>query len=242
MQWQKLRGSIGLHPESVSNRAPRWAKEPVWICVTVVSPNPASFDYFLVEKSLPVFALVCGRYQESAYAPQILSGMVWLQSDLFGVENRWNLQFGTPILHISLMEVVGCVPPYRLGQLIKPYLLLPKTLHAMLYCFEYLAHHPASIIIITQLAELCIFFIIFLVFPTLLIVGTCKIAQTVSDSIEHLFKRCIGLSGCHPSIIRCSHIMQLLHNCCLCILNSFYCDSGFSLHIILDPFLFLFIA
>jgi hypothetical protein len=47
-----------LYPESVLNRAPRWAKKPVRICMTVVSPNPASFDYFLVKMSLLAYAIV----------------------------------------------------------------------------------------------------------------------------------------------------------------------------------------
>ena len=158
------------------------------------------------------------------------------------LDNCQKLYFGSPMLHISLMELVGCVPPSRLPQFVKPHLLLLKTLHAVLYCFGDCDHHPARFITITQLAELCIFFIIFLVFTILLIVGTCKIAQTVSDSIQHLFKCCFGSSGCRPRAFSCSHIFQLLQHRCLCILNSLSSQSGFSLHIILDPFLFLFIA
>jgi len=44
------------------------------ICVTVISANPASFDYILGEKSLPVFAIVLGWSQESAYALQMFVG------------------------------------------------------------------------------------------------------------------------------------------------------------------------
>jgi hypothetical protein len=28
-----------------------------------------------------------------------------------GLETHWNLQFGSPILHITLKKVVGCIPP-----------------------------------------------------------------------------------------------------------------------------------
>jgi len=156
-----------------------------------------------------------------------------------GLDNRRNHQFGSLIPHISLTKVVGCIPPSRLGQFIKSHLLLPKALHAVLYRFSHCAHHPARFIIITEFAELCIFFIFFLVCSILLIIGTCKIAQTVSDSIQHLFKRSFGLSGCGAFVFSSCHIS---HKRCLCVLNSLSCHSGLSLHKILDPFLFLFIA
>jgi hypothetical protein len=38
------------------------------------------------------------------------------------------------------------------------------------------------------------------------------------------------------------HIVLLLLNRCLCVFNSLSCPSGFSLNIILNLFLFLFIA
>jgi len=70
----------------------------------------------------------------------------------------------------------------------------------------------------------------------------CMIAQTLYDSIQHLIKCCFRRSGCRPRTFSSSHTVQLLHNRCLCILNSLSCHSGLSPHIILDPFLFLFIA
>ena len=78
--------------------------------------------------------------------------------------------------------------------------------------------------------------------PLLTLVGTCKIAQTVYDSIQYVFKCCSVLSGCRPHVFSCSYIIKLLHNRCLCVLNSPLCHSGFSLHIILDLFFFLFDA
>jgi len=150
-----------------------------------------------------------------------------------------NPQFGSPILHICLTEVVRCVPPSRLRQFVKPHLLLPKTLYALWYWFGDWAHHPARFVVITHLAELCMFFIIILVFAILLIAGTCMIAQTVSDCIQHLFKCCFGLSGCLPHDFSSSHIIQLFYNRCLCDLNSLSCHSRLPLQIILDPFLSL---
>jgi hypothetical protein len=38
------------------------------------------------------------------------------------------------------------------------------------------------------------------------------------------------------------HIFLLLYDCCLCILKSLACHSGLSIHIILDPFRFLFVT
>jgi len=81
---KSLRVQQMLHPESALNRLPCQAKEPVWMYVTVVSQNPASFEYFLVEMSLPAFPIVLGRSQELKYSLQLLSGMVWQQSCLFG--------------------------------------------------------------------------------------------------------------------------------------------------------------
>jgi hypothetical protein len=98
------------------------------------------------------------------------------------------------------------------------------------------------LIIFTQLAELCSFFIIVVDFHRLLIVGTYKIEQTVSDSIQPLVKPALGLSGCRPRGFTGRNIFQLLRNRYLCVLNSLSCHSGFSLHIMLKPFLFLFIA
>jgi len=95
-----------------------------------------------------------------------------------GLHNCRNLQFICPILHISLTELVGCVPPSQLHQFVKPHLLLPKALCAVLYRFADGVHPPARFIIFAQLAKLCIFFIIILVFPILFIFGTCKITQT----------------------------------------------------------------
>jgi len=166
-------------------------------------------------------------------------GCCWVY---LGLHNCRNLQFSRPVLHISLTEVVCCIPPSRLHQFVKPHPLLPNALYLVLYCFGDCAHHPARLIIFAQPAKLCIFFIINLVFPILLIFGTWKIAQTVSDSILHLLKCSFRFCGCPSYLFNISHMFQLLHNCCLCVLNSLSCHCGRSIHIILDPFLLLFIA
>jgi len=60
-----------------------------------------------------------------------------------GLDSCQNLQFGGRILHISPMNVVGCIPRSQLGKFVKPHRLLPNPLHAVLYCFGDCAHHPA---------------------------------------------------------------------------------------------------
>jgi len=115
-------------------------------------------------------------------------------------------------------------------------------LHAILYCFRDFAHHPAGFLIFPNLAPRKIIFIIILVFPILPIIGTCNIAQTISDGVEHLLQSCFRLGGCQSHLLSISHIILLLLNCCLCVFNLLCCHSGLSFHIILDPFLLLFVA
>jgi len=113
----------------------------------------------------------------------------------------------------------------------------PKSVHLLLYHFRDRVHHPAGFIIFAQLA----LFWMFIIFPILLIVQTCKIAQSVSDSIPHLLIRLAMLSRCQSPAFSTSHIFVLLLNCCLCILNSLCCHSGVSLYVMLHSFLFLFV-
>jgi hypothetical protein len=141
-------------------------------------------------------------------------------------------------ISLSPMQLAGS-PPSRLSQFVKSRLLLPTTLNAVLSRFSDCPHHPARSIIIIELAELFIFFIIILIFFSLLISGTYTITQTVSDRIQHVFKLCFGLSSCLTPVYSSCH---MLHNRCLCVLNSLLCHSCLSLHNILDAFLSLFIA
>jgi len=159
-----------------------------------------------------------------------------------GLANSRNVQFSRHVLHISLTEVVGRGPLSRLGELVKPHLLLPKALHSVLYCFGHCSHHPARFVILAQFAMPCILFIIILVFPILLIFATCKITQTVSHSIQHLLKCYFRLCGCQSSLFNITHMFLLTHYRCLCIFNSLSCHCGLLLHIILYAFLCLFFA
>ena len=154
----------------------------------------------------------------------------------------WNLQFGHPVLLISLTEVISRVSPGRLCQFVKLHLVLPTTLHAMLYHFGDWPYHLAGFVIFTQLPLLRTFFIMILLFPILLSVGTCKIARTISDGVEHLFKCCFRLGCCQSRHFSVSHIFLLLPNCCLCIVNSLSCHSGLSIYMILDLFVLLIVA
>ena len=154
------------------------------------------------------------------------------------LHNCRNLQLSRPVLHISLTEVVDRVPPTWLGHFVKPHLLLPNALHAVLYHLGDFAHYLDRFVIFAQLAMLYIFFIIILLIPIILIVGSCKMAQTVCDSIQYLLKSYFSLCGCRSCLFNISHIFLLLHHRCLCVLNSLSCHCGLSIHIILDSCLF----
>jgi len=112
----------------------------------------------------------------------------------------------------------------------------------MLYRFGDCSHQPVGFVIFAQHAQLRIFFIFILLLPIQPIIGTCKIAQTLYDAVNISSNVVFRLWGCQSCLFSISHIFQLLLNCCLCIFNSFSCHSGFTIHIILDPFLLLFIA
>jgi hypothetical protein len=226
MEGKSLRVKLPSQSLSVRNLAPRRASEILCDYLPEVSPNPASFDNFPVEMSLAAFGIVWGRYRQPALALQMLSGMVWLQPCLLGLPNCRNLHFSCPGLHLSLTDVVGRIPPSWLHQFFKTHLLLLKALNLVLYRFGGCAHQPAWFVLFAHRGKPCISFIIILVFPILLILGFCKIAQTVSDSIQHLLKRYFRLCGCPMSLFNNSHMFLLLHNCCLCLLNYVSCHCS----------------
>ena len=158
----------------------------------------------------------------------------------FRVNDCPNPQMECAVILTSFTEAVSCFLLSRLSQFVKPYLHVPKPLHALLYCSGDCAHHPAGFVILVQLALLSLFII--LIFPIHSIIGTCKITQTVSDSNQHLLKHHCGLSGRQSCDRSMHHIVLLFLNRCLHVFNSLSCPSGLSLNIILNPFLFLFIV
>ena len=112
------------------------------------------------------------------------------------LDESWYLQFGLRDGRISLTQVVGHVSPAWLNQLGKLHLLLPKMHHPILYHFGPCSLHPAGVVIFAHLAQLRIFLITILVFPILPLIGTFKIAQTISDGIQNFLKCCFKLCGC----------------------------------------------
>ena len=68
------------------------------------------------------------------------------------------------------------------------------------------------------------------------------IAQTVSDSIQHLLKCCFESSSCQLHHFGISHIFLLIHSRCHCVFNSHSENTSFSYHIILNPFRFLLVT
>ena len=135
------------------------------------------------------------------------------------------------------MDIVVCVPPSRLWQFVNRHLRQVKTLDAVLYRFSDCAHLPTGFIICAQLALRWII----VIFPIILIVQTCTIAQTGSDTIQHLLNHLSGLPHCQCPTFSTSYIFLLLRNCCLCVLDSLSCHRCFSLQVFLNPLLFLFV-
>jgi len=158
-----------------------------------------------------------------------------------GLNHRCNLQFGGSVNLVPLTGVIGNIFPAWLYQFMKLHLLLPETLHPVLDHGGNCVHHPAGFIIFAQLARLCIFIVIILILPTLPIIGTCKIAPTISNGVQHLLECCLQVSCCQSRFFNISHIVLLLLNCCLCVCNSHSCHSGISIHIILNSFHLCFI-
>ena len=168
--------------------------------------------------------------------------MVWLLLCLFGAS-----QGPEPSVQSSPTSSLshGCSwlrPPVPVAWVPQAPSPSPNALHAVLYCFGDCAHLPARFIIFEPLAELCISSIINLVFPILLIFGTFKITQTVSDSIQPLLRCCVRLCGCWLCLFNIPHMVLLVQNHCLWVSNSISFHRGLCINIMLDPFLFLFIA
>ena len=69
----------------MKNWAPSQAQDRVYLCPTGASQNLSSYDDFLVEKSLAVFAIFRGQYQDAPNALQMLWNQVRLHLDLFAV-------------------------------------------------------------------------------------------------------------------------------------------------------------
>jgi len=160
------------------------------------------FDCGFTEPSLilllPGWELRCGICEipgrisrQSIYSPNVVGAGAAALASALGLNDGRNPQSRCAVLLICFTEVVGCILPSHLCQFVQLHLLLPKPLHAMLCHFADCAHHPAGFVIFAQLALLCPFII--LIFPILPIVRTCKITQTVSDSLHHLLKRLFGL-------------------------------------------------
>jgi len=81
--------------------ARHWVNQSWCICFALASRNLPSYDYFLVETSLAVFAIFRGWYQVTPYVMQLLLVQVrlWLVSWWF--DNCRNLHFGHAVLLIS---------------------------------------------------------------------------------------------------------------------------------------------
>jgi len=120
--------------------------------------------------------------------------MVWLQSCLCGAGQLPELLIGPS--HTVYHSHGSSQPhsPIPVVLIRKASSGMPKSLHTLLYCFWDCPYYPARFVVFVQLARVWIFFVICRVFPVLLIVGTCKVAQTIILSIEHL-------QNCFPDFV-----------------------------------------
>jgi len=191
--------------------------------------------------SLAAFGIIHRRYQELASPLQMLSVMVWLLSCLFGASQLLEpsvqssgtsyLSHGSSWLH----------PPILVASVRHASSASAQSSPCGVVPFWWVWPSPSQVHHLRSVAELCIIFIIILVFPLLLIFGTSKITQIVSDSIQYHIESCFRFCGCWSCVLNIPHMILLLNNRSLCILNSVSYHCGLSIHIILDPFLFVFI-
>jgi len=228
----------------------------IWIsdesgCTAGVRLVTPVFGCVFSERSLswlhPVRGVPCGFYNISGTisthfisSPNVVGAGAAASSLICSLTTAGLAQLECTVPLTSFTEVVIWGFPSWMCQFVKFYLLQPKSIHVLLYCFGDRAHHPAWFIIFMQLALLFLFII--LILPILPSVGTCKIAQTVSDNNHHLMKRLFWLSGCVSRVFSCySNFLPLL-NCCLWVFNLLSCPCGFSRNTNFDPFHTLYIA
>jgi len=178
------------------------------------------------------FATLRGRYHDTPYAIHLIWGMSSGNIIRLWCTNCRNTEFDRAILLMSFAEVVAHRTLFRISQSVQLHHVLPKPLHALLYHIGDGAHHPVGFLVIAQLAKLCIFIVV--IFPILLNVRPCKLAQTVSDSNNHLMKLGFRGYGCQSLIVTYPQIVLLWLNRCFCSFNTLSCHSGFSFNIILE--------
>ena len=159
------------------------AEDPLCLCLTVAYLNLASFDYFLVEKSLAAFAICPGQCQASSWPLQLLWVQMRLHHPLFTV---WRLLKPSIRLCCTSYPFHGSSqlsPPIHIVSIDQASSASAEPFQCAAVPFGDCAHHPAGFIIFARLAQLCIFMI--LIFHIFLIIGTYKIAHNVSDSNNH---------------------------------------------------------
>lgn len=115
--------------------------------------------------------------------------------------NSRNLHVYSAIFPVSFAEVFGCILTPRVCQFVKLHLFRPTSLHALLYRSRDCAHHPAGFAIFAPLGQLCIFII--LICLILLLIGTYKIAQTVSEGNQNLLKHFLSSLLVNPTFSAC---------------------------------------
>jgi len=182
--------------------------------------------------------IVHWRFQESAHALQMLPGWCgWNRVNLV-IDHARNFQFSSPALHISLMDVIRCVPPCRLSHL-SSLICFGRKLSMRLCTF-------LEIVSVTRPSSSS------LSLPSTIsaslssssspscssseVATSLRLSQIAFNISSNIISGCLVVP---PRAFSISHIVQLLHHRCFCILNLQFCHRGFSLHIIHDQYLSL---
>lgn len=173
-----------------------------------------------------------GWYQESPELSKCWQCRLGCNIICLWLNEHWKIQFGQCILLISFRQTFGHAPPSSSYINSASFICICWN-----FCMQYCT--ICEIVHIAQPGSLSSLTLPSSAFSILLILWTCKIAQTVSDSNYNQVQQCFRLSGSQSRIFSNSHILLLLPNHCLGIFNLLSYYPGFSFNIILDPFLFL---
>jgi len=142
-----------------------YAAETLWVCETVISRYQASDDDFLLEKSLVVFATFQGQYQESPEALQMLSLQVGLRPCQFVAYCLLVLSIRQPYTSGLSLGCSRLRRPIPVASICEASSVSAENYPCIAVSFGDCFHHPARSVIFAQLAQLCIFSSICLIYP-----------------------------------------------------------------------------
>jgi len=121
---------------AITNRVLCQARVMLFIWVTVVSRNLASYDYFSVERSHVACAIFWGRYRKSLYTHQMWLVQVWLQAFMFPAQRLpepSKQQFRTSYLAHGCVWLRPSIPVVWICQALSA---CATTRYVVLHCLE----------------------------------------------------------------------------------------------------------